>query len=111
MPGGLQHLRLHLEPVPKQDQDQRDHGEGLHEVATRVELERPQPAPAEDEAGHDKDGGQREQATARYAGHEGSGYEQQAEHGDRCVEELDAGGYGGHRTSVSDPSHLALWLR
>ena len=47
----LQHLRLHLEPVAEQDQDQRDHRQRLHEARARVEVEHLEPALPEHEAG------------------------------------------------------------
>jgi hypothetical protein len=72
VPGLLEHLLLHLEPVPEQDQDQGDDRQPLDEVRGRVEVEQPEAALAEQESGHHEGGRERQEAAARDTGDEGA---------------------------------------
>ena len=107
VPGLLQHLLLYLEPVSEQDQHQRDDRQALDEVRVRIEVEQLQAALAEHEAGNHEGRRERQEAALGEPREQRAGHQQHAEHGGRLLQEVHAGGDGGHAAG----SYLAGCVR
>ena len=74
-------------------------------------IEHLQPASAEDETGDHERGGERQEAAPSEPGNERSSGQEDAEDEERSFEELDSGGDGWHRASVSEACDRPGWLR
>ena len=111
-PGLLEHLRLDLEPVAEQDDDQRDRGQVLDEARLGGEVEHLEPAVTEHEAGDDEQRRHREERAMHEARAHGADDQQRSEDQRRRVERGHSpAAYAAVRCATPPPSRSGSTAR